>query len=253
MKYLPIKALKDNYIWVIMHGSSAIAVDCGESEPLLTFLTKNKLRLEYILVTHHHGDHTYGLTEVKEKTNCKVIAGEKTAKLVNKVDIVINEEQPFNLLGFSFHPIASQAHTLDHIMFYEANNNWLFSGDVLFSLGCGFLFEGTPEGLYLVMEKVKKLPSSTLVFAGHEYTKNNLEFVESLGFFNTRNIRDKVLLNDITLPSVLKNELLCNPYLNITNLDLKKYLQKEDLNDIDFAAHLRYLKKQFDVKKRANK
>ncbi|MGV3279018.1 hydroxyacylglutathione hydrolase [Rickettsiales bacterium LUAb2] len=260
-QYFFIKILQDNYTWLLVNGKQAIAIDCGDATSLYDFVKQNNLNLQYILVTHHHNDHCQGLATIKSLVNPKIIISESTLarlKLDIMFDQILNKEQELDLLGFNLKVLFTKGHTDDHIVFYETNNKWLFSGDTLFSLGCGRIFEGDKQNLKLSLDKIKQLPAETLIFPGHEYTYNNLAFVNSLGYFSSPSninsnefneysklIEQKHVEGKNTVPCLLSEELKFNPFLRANDQQFKNYMNKSELSDIDFFIYLRNLKDQF--------
>ena len=170
MEIIPITALKDNYIWAIIDSQkkSALVVDPGEAKPVIDFLKQQQLTLVGILITHHHWDHTNGITELKEKFNIPVIGSAK--ENVSGVTKSVKEPDMIDLNNKIFYVLDIPGHTLGHIAYYGLNS--IFCGDTLFSAGCGRLFEGTPEQMYMTLQKMAALPDVTKIYCGHEYTQN---------------------------------------------------------------------------------
>lgn len=243
MKYYKIEILEDNFTWILVKNNNAIAVDCGDPEALIKFINFNKLKLTTVLVTHFHNDHTSGLHEIKKQTNAQIIAGYKTTKLLegNVIDRVIEAEESFNINNVTFNPVFAEGHSEDSVLYYLPEYKWLFSGDVIFTLGCGRAFYNT-ELLFNSLNKIKtNFPSDTLIFPGHNYLSANLNFLEKINYFS---IAPKVnnFLDKINTPSLLEYESIYNPFLNSDNNKFKKLLQKEYLSDLDFFSYVRKLR-----------
>jgi hydroxyacylglutathione hydrolase len=239
-----IKAFSDNYIWCFYNEQSkqAVVVDPGSSEAVENFLEKSQLQLVGILVTHHHPDHIGGVEALKAKFKATVFgfknAGTKHRKLTF-IDKSLSDDNNFKLLDTTFHVMEVPGHTLDHIAYYspadsEHDAPWLFSGDTLFSGGCGRLFEGSASQMYESLSRFKSLPAETHVFCAHEYTLGNLAFAKSL-MPNNLNLDNYIFaceakrqLNDITLPSTMGLELQINPFLRSEDPDLIQSLQSEN-------------------------
>ena len=170
----PIKAYTDNYIWLVSTNEGSIVVDPGESEEILNLIDTNEIDLKGVLITHHHYDHTNGLLELTNKMNLEVYGPEK----IEGINNIVNESDKFSLIGIDFEVIEIPGHTLDHLAFYSSNNKdpILFCGDTLFAGGCGRVFEGTFEQMFMSLKKISKYPKETKVFCGHEYTLSNLKF-----------------------------------------------------------------------------
>ena len=213
-----IPILNDNYSFVITKNSKALIVDPGEGKPLIEFLEKRELRADTVLITHHHSDHIGGLDTISKKYNISVICPKGMNP--NVPYEIGTEGTSFSWEGFDFKIMELPGHTLDHIAFYEPNHHWLFSGDVLFGLGCGRIFEGTYEMMYASLNKIKTLPKETKIFCGHEYTQANCEFVNQLCEYAPFKAYQKELVKKRgkSIPLLLNDELIANPFL-LTNND----------------------------------
>ena len=216
MNIFDIPAFTDNYIWALQVDNSITLVDPGDTAPVIKIIKEKKLKIEDILITHHHFDHTGGLVELKKYISGKVY-GPKNEN-INGIDIPVTENDLIETLGIEFLTIETPGHTLDHVSFYGKEAGTLFCGDTLFSAGCGRLFEGTYEQLYNSIQKLNKLPDDTKIYCGHEYTLSNLEFVRSQ--INNdyieekyKEISDMRSKNQISLPSILGIERKINPFL----------------------------------------
>jgi hydroxyacylglutathione hydrolase len=248
-----IKSLIDNYIYVITCKKTSISavIDPGSSEEVINFIDKNALNIKYILNTHHHYDHINGNDEIKAKYNCKIIAYQHEKKITN-IDIRVKESDMISIGKIKFKIIHLPGHTNNHIAYYSKEENLLFSGDVLFSSGCGKIFEGTYKEMYYSLEKIKNLPLKTKIYASHEYTKRNIEFALTLEpnnkklqekYYNTKNLLAK---NIPTLPTNLANELYTNPFLRTLNKELRTSIGKNsDSYNIEIFQKIRELKDNF--------
>lgn len=184
VELLPI--FENNYVFVIIDDSrkSAVVVDPGEASAAIGFLEQNRFVLSAVFVTHHHADHIDGLNDLlsyAEKKNGQSLPC--YAPLINQHQIktashFVSGGDTVKALGYDWQVIALPGHTLGHVAYYLPEQNILFSGDVLFGLGVGRLFEGTPEQLNETLLKLKALPPQTKVYCTHEYTEDNLIFYE---------------------------------------------------------------------------
>lgn len=179
-----IPAFETNYIFLLTTADSrqAIIVDPGESHACIQELQKRNLDLIAILVTHHHADHIDGIEGLKKVfPGVKVFAPLKNQQQIPAVDFYVSKDQTVNLDNFGkFQILELAGHTLGHIGYYHEQQNLLFSGDVVFGLGCGRLFEGTAETKFATLQLIKKLPPQTQIFCAHEYTETNAKFVQEL-------------------------------------------------------------------------
>ena len=216
----PIRALSDNYVWILVEGEQAIIVDPGEAKPVLETLNELKLNLTGIIITHHHFDHTAGIQEVKDHFNCDVYGPE--GGHIQGIDSPLKDNEEFELLGKKFIALSTPGHTLDQLAYYSdeaCSEPILFCGDTLFSAGCGRIFEGTPLQMYESLSRFSTLPVNTKVYCGHEYTQSNLTFASTVEPENEF-IKDKIdevnklrELGKETLPSDLASELKMNPFM----------------------------------------
>ena len=232
----PIKAYTDNYIWLVSTNEGSIVVDPGESKEILNLIDANEIDLKGVLITHHHYDHTNGLLDLTNKMNLEVYGPEK----IEGINNIVNESDKFSLIGIDFEVIEIPGHTLDHLAFYSPNNEdpILFCGDTLFAGGCGRVFEGTFEQMFMSLKKISKYPKETKVFCGHEYTLSNLKFAlevdkDNKDLVNEFNNIEKLISSDIpSLPTNLNKELKLNPFLRCHDIDIKnKVIEKFDIID----------------------
>lgn len=209
MQLISLNVLSDNYIWILSYNEQAIIIDPGVSKPVLNLLLKKKLIPIAILLTHYHKDHVDGVSDILTKFNIPVYGPKETCMLgTNKI---VSEGDNFLLFNKEFIVIHLPGHTLGHIGFYS--NPWLFSGDTIFSGGCGKIFEGMSKTMYESFKKINSLPSETIICSGHEYTLRNLIFAQSL--LPT----DKIIIN---FKKKIQNCYLKKKKILPTTLDLER-------------------------------
>ena len=232
-----ISCLKDNYSYLVIDkgNNSACVVDPSESEPIIEIIEKKKVNLKFILNTHHHYDHVGGNEILKKKFGAKIIAFKDDKNRIPFVDILLEDNEIWKNLNFEFKVFHIPGHTSGHICFYFYKDNIVFSGDTLFSLGCGRIFEGTYEQMYYSLNKFKELPKETKVYCGHEYTLKNSVFCATYDKNNDElnkkilEVKSKRDRNLPTIPSTIGEELACNIFLRAKNL--KDFSKLRDLKD----------------------
>ena len=248
-----IPCLNDNYSYLIFdkNKKNACVIDPSESEPVIKIIEKNKLNLKYILNTHHHYDHVGGNKKLKEKYSCKIVGFNEDKDRIPEIDITLKDNQKWKNELFECEILHVPGHTSGHISIYIKQINALFTGDTLFSLGCGRIFEGTYDEMYNSLEKLKKFPKNTQIYCGHEYTKKNADFCLSIDTKNSKlinkisQINEKIKINEATIPSTLEDELECNIFLKSDNLEIQKRLGINSGNPIETFKKLRELKDNF--------
>ena len=178
MKIEIIKCLQDNYSYLLIdeENNNACVIDPSESNPIINYVEKNNINLNFILNTHHHFDHVGGNKDLKKKYNSKIVASKIDENKIPNIDIKVNEGDSFKFGETIFKILSIPGHTKGHIAFYSKLEKIVFTGDTLFSLGCGRVFEGTHRDMFNSLNKLKILPPETKVYCGHEYTKSNLNF-----------------------------------------------------------------------------
>ena len=237
MKIQIIPCLQDNYSYLIIDEENNIAcvVDPSEADPIIAYLENTKIQLKFILNTHHHYDHVGGNHKLKEKYGASVIGYEGDKERIPGIDILVSDQETWIHKNFEAKIIHIPGHTLGHICFYFHKDESVFTGDTLFSLGCGKIFEGTYAQMFDSLMKLKELPKNTKVFCGHEYTLQNSRFCITHDE-NNKNLKTKI--NDIkiklkagrsTIPSTMKDELECNIFLRSNNVETFSKLR--DLKD----------------------
>ena len=173
-----VPLLSDNYGYLLhdaQTGDTAI-VDPSEAAPVLAVLADAGWTLSHILNTHHHPDHIGGNAELKAATGAVIAAPRADLHRIPNVDVPLGEGDRYRVGGSEAQVFAVPGHTSGHIAFWFEADQALFSGDTLFSLGCGRLFEGTPEEMWRSLGKLRALPDATSVYCGHEYTQSNARF-----------------------------------------------------------------------------
>ena len=253
MQITPIPCLSDNYAYIISDYKSKTTgvVDPSEAQPVISFLETENIKLNYILNTHHHFDHVGGNAELKKKYNAKVIGFIGDKHRIPEIDITVKDNEQWIFGKSSVKIIHIPGHTLGHICFFFEKEKIAFTGDTLFSLGCGRIFEGDHKQMLTSLNKIKKLPKTTKIYCGHEYTLKNAEFCMKYDKKNSilkkkfeiiKNLRAK---NMPTVPSTLEEELKTNIFLRCDQNTIKLNLNMKNNEDYKVFKKVRELKDGF--------
>jgi hydroxyacylglutathione hydrolase len=213
--------LKDNY-GVLVHdpetGKTA-AIDAPEAAPVEQALKATGWKLSDILVTHHHGDHTGGIAELKGRHKCRVVAPQAEAGKIPLVDETVREGDTVKVGKLAANVIETPGHTAGHITYWFHGDKLAFAGDTLFSIGCGRVIEGTPDMMWASLKKLRDLPDDTKVYCGHEYTLANIKFAQTIERDNAAlqaraaEAERQVAGRKWTIPTTIEEEKAANPFL----------------------------------------
>lgn len=225
LEFYQFPCLSDNY-GVLVHdplSGDTASIDAPDADAVEAALNDKGWKLTHILVTHHHYDHTQGIDALKEKYGCTVIGPQAEAAKIASLDETKKDGDTFGFGGDTVHVISTPGHTLGMINFYFEKNKTVFTGDTLFALGCGRIFEGDAEMMWASLSKLANLPKDTIVYCGHEYTKANAEFSLTIEPDNEALVsRSKEIFalreqSKPTLPTSIGLELETNPFLRADN------------------------------------
>jgi hydroxyacylglutathione hydrolase len=225
-----LPAFQDNYIWTWQHDQALYVVDPGDSGPVLQHMQDQGLPLAGILVTHHHPDHVGGIAKLRAQAPAVKVYGPADSPFKN-LDHRLRDGDTIHVGGWDFALIATPGHTLDHICYYHPQA--LFCGDTLFAMGCGRLFEGSPEQMWASLSKLSALPTSTPVYCTHEYTLANAQFAKAVspGHAPTLQRVERVAQlraeDRITLPSSIGEEQSTNPFLRSAEPAMQSNLREQ--------------------------
>ena len=229
-----IHAFNDNYIWFFHNGTEGFVVDPGDASVVIHHLEQRSIRLQGILITHWHADHTGGIAALTAHYNTLNTSPIRTYGPASIAGIThaLEDADKITLLDTSFSILATPGHTLDHISYVAVSENILFCGDTLFTGGCGRMFEGTPPIYLASLDKLAALPPTTRIYCAHEYTVNNCIFAQEVEphnkmiqkrLFDSQKRRSE---QKITVPTTLELELLTNPFLRTRQPDVVKTIIK---------------------------
>ncbi|RAP57617.1 hydroxyacylglutathione hydrolase [Oleiagrimonas sp. MCCC 1A03011] len=247
-----IPALRDNYIWLLSdEAGQAIVIDPGEAPPVQRILDAEGLKLQAILLTHHHADHIGGVEALLATQPVPVHAPHDERIACASQHVQDGDTVNIPALDMCFEVIGIPGHTRSHVAYY--GHGLLFCGDTLFSLGCGRLFEGTPAQMLTSLDRLRALPGETQVCCAHEYTQANAAFARSVDPHNidlARRSEEVERLREAgrpTLPVPLRDECACNPFLRSDTPSIKAWAQAQGIDDdrVQRFAALRRAKDHF--------
>jgi hydroxyacylglutathione hydrolase len=224
--------LKDNF-GVLLHdpqSGATAAIDAPEAKAVEDALAKTGWRLTDILVTHHHGDHTAGIGELKTHYKCRVVAPRNEAQRIAQVDETVGEGDTVRIGALEGRVIETPGHTAGHISYFFPKDKLAFVGDTLFSIGCGRVIEGNPEMMWQSLLKLRGLPDDTQFYCGHEYTAANIRFAKTIEP-NNKSLAaraDEVTrlraVGKPTIPATIGAEKAENPFLRADVPEVAKSL-----------------------------
>jgi hydroxyacylglutathione hydrolase len=253
LKVVVFPMLSDNYGFLLHDFASeeTAVVDPAEADATLAACAAQGWSLTHILNTHHHGDHVGGNLALKMRTGCTIVGPAYDRDRIPGIDIAVDEGSGAHFGSRHAQVLFVPGHTRGHIAYWFAADKVLFCGDTLFSLGCGRLFEGTPQQMWSSLLKLRALPDDTNVYCAHEYTQSNARFalVAEPENIDLRRYAEKVAaaraVGGFTIPSILGTEKSCNPFLRADQPDLRKRFGFAGASDADVLGAIRAAKDRF--------
>ena len=239
MKVEIIPCLEDNYAYLVEAGDGLAVVDPSEAAPVIAALAGRKLT--HILNTHHHWDHVGGNLELKEKFGAPIIGPGKDAARIPGMDVGVDENSGWQFAGHTVQVLEVPGHTRGAIAFVMEDN--VFTGDTLFVMGCGRLFEGDAPTMWASLSKLMRLPDETKIWCGHEYAKSNARFALSLEPGNQVLMERTRNMGPVSVPSSMGMEKKTNPFLRAAQL--RKPLGMDGADDAAVFAEIRRRKDRF--------
>lgn len=225
-----ILVLRDNYVYLLHDpdtGATA-AVDPSVAEPVLRAVADLGWRLTHVLNTHHHHDHTGGNLEIKAATRCTIVGPRADRDRIPGIDVAVGDGDSYDLGAQRAQIFDVPGHTRGHIAYWFQGSRALFCGDTLFLMGCGRLFEGTPEQMWHSLGKLRALPPQTRVYCGHEYTQANARFALTVEPDNAALVARAGLVDALraegksTIPGTMADEVATNPFLRADQPSLQR-------------------------------
>ena len=243
MRIITIPCLSDNYAYLIDAGEACAVVDPSEAAPVRAALAREGLRLTHIVNTHHHGDHTGGNLELKAAFGAQVVGPARENGRIPGLDIAVSEATGWQFAGRKVTVMDVPGHTLGATTYVIEGN--AFTGDTLFSCGCGRVLEGDPAMMWASLSKLMTLADDTKLWCGHEYTEKNASFALTLEPENqalrmfTNVVRQARAKGNASMPSTMKLEKIVNPFLRPDSPAIRKTLGMEDADDVAVFAEVR--------------
>jgi hydroxyacylglutathione hydrolase len=247
----PVPCLRDNYAYLIRDEKAGLCavVDPSEPTPVVNALKRRGWQLTHILNTHHHHDHTGGNASLKEAFGAEVVGPGKDRERIPAIDTGVDEATNWRFGACEVRVLEIPAHTRAHIAFVFSGA--AFTGDTLFAMGCGRLFEGTPEMMWRSLSKLMTLPDQTLVYCGHEYTLNNGRFALTLEPKNAA-LTERMQVVEAqrakgtpTVPSAIGLEKATNPFMRPDSAEIRNGLGLGGASDVEVFAEMRRRKDSF--------
>jgi hydroxyacylglutathione hydrolase len=248
-----VPMLKDNYAYLIHHGASGATaiLDPSEAAPGLEAAAKRGWTISHILDTHHHNDHCGGNLGIKQATGAKVVGPAYDKDRIPGIDLAVDEASGFDFAGQHADVLFIPGHTRGHIAFHFAGSKAVFCGDTLFSIGCGRMFEGTPEMMWPSLLKLRALPDETRIYCGHEYTEANCRFAVTVDPDNTYlkarhdAVKKARAAGMPTIPSTMVVEKAANPFLRADDPKLAARFGGPDAQAHEVFGAIRAAKDRF--------
>ena len=248
-----IPVLNDNYVYLAHEADSDVTavIDPAVVDPVLAAADAKSWRITHILNTHHHNDHTGGNLEIKSATGCTIVGPRADRDRIPGIDIEVGDGDTYTLGVADAKVFDVPGHTRGHIAYWFAGSDTLFCGDTLFAMGCGRLFEGTPQQMWTSLSKLLALPDDTRVYCAHEYTQANGRFALSVEPDNKALVermadvdaaRDR---GEPTVPSTMALERATNPFLRPDSENLQRTIGLQGQDIVDVFAETRRLKDNF--------
>lgn len=243
----------DNFGVLIHDPSSGLtaSIDAPEEGPIKAKLAEKGWNLDHIFTTHHHTDHVEANAALKETFNCRITGPSGEAAKIPGIDDKVTESDTIAFGDLSIKVIETPGHTLGHVSYWIPSESIAFVADTLFAMGCGRVFEGTPEMMWGSLEKLLKLPDDTTIYCGHEYTLANARFALSIEPGNAELVKRAEDVEKLrgegkpTLPTTMAIEKKTNPFLRVNEPAIRAGLNMENASPAEVFAEIRSRKDNF--------
>lgn len=253
LQVVTVPCLRDNYAYLLRDAASGRVglVDAPEAGPIEAALADAGWGLDLILITHHHNDHIGAVDALRGRYGARVVGAAADAHRLPRLDVAVSDDDRVALGDSVADVMEVPGHTVGHVAYYFAGAGALFSADSLMVMGCGRLFEGTPEQMWASLERMTALPDETLVYSGHEYAESNVRFALSVDGANEALLqRSKAIgamrqMGAATVPARLDLERATNPFLRAVSPEFKAKNGLESLPDAQVFAEIRRRKDSF--------
>jgi hydroxyacylglutathione hydrolase len=250
---LQIPVLNDNYVYLLHDAATDVTavVDPAEAAPILDAAEQRGWRITYILNTHHHGDHVGGNLAIKHAHGATILGPAYDRERIPGLDIPVDEASGADIAGHHAQVFFVPGHTRGHIAYYFADSTALFCGDTLFSIGCGRLFEGTPQQMWSSLLKLRALPDETRIYCAHEYTESNCRFAITVDPENAAlqqrvvDVKASRAAGRSTIPALLGDEKTSNPFLRADQPSLMQRFPDSAGDPVAVFAAIRGAKDRF--------
>lgn len=243
----------DNFGVLIHDPASGLtaAIDAPEEAPIRAKLKEKGWRLDMIFTTHHHGDHVEGNAGLKAEYRCLITGPAAEADKIPAIDRRVSGGDVLHFGAAEVQVIDTPGHTLGHVSYWLPSESVAFTADTLFAMGCGRVFEGTPEMMFASLEKLRALPDQTAIYCGHEYTEANARFALTVDPDNGELLRRTDAVKELraagkaTLPTTIALEKQTNPYFRVDDAAIRKQLAMEHATPAEVFAEIRKRKDSF--------
>ncbi|WP_141732826.1 hydroxyacylglutathione hydrolase [Oligoflexus tunisiensis] len=253
LQLFQLPVLTDNYIYILYDKPShqTAVIDPAVAQPVLNFLESRGWSLDVIWNTHHHGDHVGGNLQLQERYGCAIYGSDYDHDRIPGITQTVRDQEEFAFGSWRVEVSSTPGHTLGHCMYHIPAADILFCGDTLFGLGCGRLFEGTPEQMWNSLLKIRSLPGTTRICCAHEYTLSNARYAQSLPTYSLGLLNYVAELQTLrnrgepTVPTQLAAEIAYNPFLQADQSPMREAIDLPQTPPAQVFAWLRTGKDDF--------